>query len=467
MIFPDHLDALMIFKSPRGDEVLGPNCEVSIGADVALSHVSGSSYGIPHLKRWLAAEGAIVFGHTRFCVHFRARPALLERLTQSEIVEVQRETAKTPTKSESAEYYEFRTGEDSSFNSARCVLPPFDKWASLICLENPSYYAGEIATALAPKFGRWHLQPPNDIQVALNVPLCHRQGITGKGVRVAMVDSGVARHPHFALHGYKTTWPTAEDSIDPVGHGTGEVSNLYSVAPDCEVVSVRKSIAQSVEGFRRALETKPDIINCSWALQLTDTVFDTHRMLDLLIRDALEQGILVICAAGNGLNGFPAQHPEVIAVGAAFKAQNGDKSLALYSSAFESTVYPGRMVPDLCGVAGSSLDSPFLHLPVPAGSEYDLEYSEFQNVAGEDVALNDQITNDGWAAFSGTSAAAPQVSGICALLLQKDPDLKPHEVKDILMRSADPIVGSHTGSTVNGTGSGLANAEMALRQVSR
>jgi len=463
--WPEYLDALMIYRSPGGDELLGPGCDRSVGDDVALSLLSGSPYGIPHLKRWLEEEGAIVFGHTRFGVHFRASPDLLGRLTQSEILQVRRETAKTPTTIEVAEYFEFRLSDASSSNSAPCVLQPFDRWASYVCLENPSYFAAEIATALAPKFGRWHLQPPHDIQVALNAPPCHRMGYTGKGIKVAMVDSGVSQHPHFAKQGYKTSWPLPQDSEDLVGHGTGEVANLFSVAPDCEVISVRKDIAQSAEGFRRALELDVDIINCSWALQLTDAVFDTHRMLDLLIREALEQGTIVVCAAGNGINGFPAQHPDVIAVGAAFKAESGEMSLADYSSAFESSVYSGRHVPDLCGVAGSSLESPFLHLPVPAGSRYDLEYSEFQNIVGEDVTLNDQVTSDGWAAFSGTSAAAPQVSGICALLLQAQPDLKPHEVKSILLNSADTIMDEASGIPTPGTGAGLANALRALQEL--
>lgn len=463
--WPEYLDALLIYQSPGSTELLGPTSVRIIDESVALSQLSGRAYGIPHLKRWLEEEGATVFGHTRFSVHFRSSLDLLLRLTQTEIVQIKRETAKTPSKSEVAEYYEFRTADGNSANSAECVLSPFERWASFVCLENPSYFAAEIASALAPKFGRWHLQPPHDIQVALNAPPCHRMGVTGKGVKVAMVDSGVSRHPHFETQGYKTTWPRPRDAEDLVGHGTGEVANLYSIAPDCEVISVRKDIAQSAEGFRRALETDADIINCSWALQLTDTVFDTHRMLDLLIREAVERGVIVVCAAGNGFNGFPAQHPEVISVGAAFKAESGAVSLASYSSAFESAVYSGRTVPDLCGVAGSSLEAPFLHLPVPAGSEYDSRYSEFQNIIGDDVPLNDQIKSDGWAAFSGTSAAAPQVAGICALLLQAEPSLKPHEVKSILMRSADPVIDSVAGSTDNGAGAGLANALSALREL--
>ena len=462
-VWPEHLDALMIYRSPGGDTLLGPTCEKPVDDNVALSLLSGSPYGIPHLKRWLEEEGATVFGHTRFCVHFRSSPDLLARLTQSEIEQIQRRTAKTPSKTEVAEYYEFRLADASTSNSAPCVLQPFVRWASYVCLENPSYFAAEIATALAPKFGRWHLQPPHDIQVALNAPPCHRMGFTGKGIKVAMVDSGVSQHPHFAKQGYRTSWPLPQDSEDALGHGTGEVANLFSVAPDCEVISVRKDIAQSAEGFRRALELDVDIINCSWALQLTDVVFDTHRMLDLLIREALDQGIVVVCAAGNGLNGFPAQHPDVISVGAAFKAESGGVSLANYSSTFESVIYEGRSVPDLCGVAGSSLESPFLHLPVPAGSRYDLEYSEFQNVVGDDITLNDRIKSDGWAAFSGTSAAAPQISGICSLVLQAEPDLKPHEVKSILLSSADPILNPVTGRPERGTGAGLANALSALQ----
>ncbi|WP_274385191.1 S8 family serine peptidase [Oricola indica] len=87
----------------------------------------------------------------------------------------------------------------------------------------------------------------------------------------------------------------------------------------------------------------------------------------------------------------------------------------------------------------------------------------FQNIVGDDVTLNDQIKSDGWAAFSGTSAATPQVAGICALLLQAEPNLKPHEVKSILLRSADPVWNAATGSPEEGAAAGLANALRVLR----
>ena len=52
--------------------------------------------------------------------------------------------------------------------------------------------------------------------------------------------------------------------------------------------------------------------------------------------------------------------------------------------------------------------------------------------------------DDGWAAFSGTSAAAPQVAGVCALLKQVAPRLSPAKVKDVLTRTArDATTGSN------------------------
>jgi subtilisin family serine protease len=78
---------------------------------------------------------------------------------------------------------------------------------------------------------------------------------------------------------------------------------------------------------------------------------------------------------------------------------------------------------------------------------------------------DETATNDGWAVISGTSAAAPQVAGICALLLQKRPTLLPNQVKAILRATATDVtagtssMGDPAGPGVDlATGSGLVNA---------
>ena len=87
-------------------------------------------------------------------------------------------------------------------------------------------------------------------------------------------------------------------------------------------------------------------------------------------------------------------------------------------------------------------------------------------------------SQDGWAFFSGTSSAAPQIAGVCALLLQANPALTPAEIKDILCKTARsvPNGGSHqsTGGLAGpgaagsnrhlATGFGLVDAEAAWKE---
>jgi subtilisin family serine protease len=88
----------------------------------------------------------------------------------------------------------------------------------------------------------------------------------------------------------------------------------------------------------------------------------------------------------------------------------------------------------------------------------------------------DQTTqNDGWAAFSGTSAAAPQIAGVCALLKQAAPHLTPLQIKKVLKATAIDVrtgncstsTGSHAAAVGPdlATGHGLVNALAAVGKV--
>ena len=82
--------------------------------------------------------------------------------------------------------------------------------------------------------------------------------------------------------------------------------------------------------------------------------------------------------------------------------------------------------------------------------------------------------HDGWARFSGTSAAAPQVAAVCALMLEKNPGLTPQQLKSRLEASAvdvqhgkaagmDGDVGLAAGvGPDRATGAGLVDAKAAV-----
>jgi len=178
---------------------------------------------------------------------------------------------------------------------------------------------------------------------------------------------------------------------------------------------------------------------------------------------------VVIFAAGNGHDwGFPAQHPEVIAAGGVYmppdESRRHELEASSYSSGFISPVYPGRTVPDVCGWVGHLPDGQYIMLPIPPGCTTDDGHARRGDGTNPD---------DGWAAFSGTSAAAPQLAGICALMKQIDRNLSPQRITQILEKTAtDVTLESKTyqrdrvgiGHDIH-TGHGLANAWEAIRAI--
>jgi hypothetical protein len=227
----------------------------------------------------------------------------------------------------------------------------------------------------------------------------------------------------------------------------------------------------SVAAFKRAIEQRPDIISCSWGSdQRNSQLSPQDKLLAAVIARAVREGIVVIFAAGNGSWGFPAQHPDAIAVGGVYKHLGGSLKGRLeasnYASGFISPVYPERQVPDVCGLVGQLPDAAYIMLPIPPDG-----WRDRLRAAIDDGTL----PSDGWAAFSGTSAAAPQLAGICALMKQVDPSLSPARVKQILQQTARDVVEGSNNPSAGGhrarkgrdlaTGYGLADAYAAIQAV--
>jgi subtilisin family serine protease len=173
-----------------------------------------------------------------------------------------------------------------------------------------------------------------------------------------------------------------------------------------------------------------------------------------------------VFAAGNGHWGFPGQHPDVISVGGVDIGQDGRLRASDYTSGFDSNVYPGRRVPDVSGLVGMRPGAQLIMLPVPEGSALDGQLAGGSHPDGDETGAN-----DGWAVFSGTSAATPQVAGVCALLKQACARLSPAEIREILMSTArDVTTGTNHPNFGNAavpgpdtaTGDGLVDAHKAV-----
>ena len=322
-----------------------------------------------------------------------------------------------------------------------------------VALEEKVYYMA--ASSFAPTKSYWHLRIPGDISLGCNADRAHRSGITGKGVKVAMVDSGWFKHPYFVNRGYKAApvvlGPAAANPLnDESGHGTGESANIFANAPDIDFLPVKINFVNSIGAFNAAVGLGPDIITCSWGQDIRSGPLSAANMaLAASISAAVAAGITVIFSAGNGHFGFPGQHPDVISAGGVF--MNPDESLTAsnYASGFISNIYAGRRCPDLCGLVGMLPKAIYIMLPLEPSDDIDTGNAGSTHPNGDETA-----SNDGWAAFSGTSAAAPQLAGVAALIKQACPGLTPADVKDILRKTARDV----TTGTCNPASTGAAAA---------
>ncbi|MGZ5203364.1 MAG: S8 family serine peptidase [Caldimonas sp.] len=340
--------------------------------------------------------------------------------------------------------------------------------------------AGPLATP--PTVPGYYLDVLTVVPRLLKADKVHAKGAKGAGVRVAMIDSGFEhQHDFFVANGFASSVFLANPlsgysaAIDARGHGTGESANLFAIAPLVDFVGIKLGgdragdpEASLVEGFQAALALRPSprIISCSVML--------THKpwaALAQVIADADAQDVAVVVCSGNGNYAFPAQMREVIAAGGVFVTASGRKRASNFASAFVSTepAYAGRSVPDCCGLVGELPRAAYIMLPVPSGSSYDQDRA---NPAAAGNPGDGTADNDGWALFSGTSAAAPQLAGICALLLEKNPSLKPAALKSILRSTCVPVSRGSTNPATGGvkatsthpntaTGAGLVNAYAA------
>ncbi|MEN2981138.1 MAG: S8 family serine peptidase [Thermus sp.] len=242
---------------------------------------------------------------------------------------------------------------------------------------------------------------------AVGAPLAHRRGRTGKGVRVAVLDTGVdAAIPQLPGYDFVEDDPVPQDAF-PGGHGTGAAGLVKEVAPEAAVLPVRicdeNGICRASRVVRGvcwvvANRQGPTVLSLSLG---GDTPVEALR---LALEAALAQGIPVATAAGNqGNQGSPAHYPAafdlpgLVAVGAL------------------------ELVP---GAQGEWRPAPYS----TRGTYVDLA------APGTDLAC--VLPGGGRGSCTGTSFATPLVAGAMALWLEAQPGLTPAQVQGRLMQSA-------------------------------
>lgn len=362
---------------------------------------------------------------------------------------------------------------ESYFSSNKALVVPDDLQDEIAFayLPTPPTY---FANAIPPKV-ELHYLTLDSMQAEVRAGQCHRRGWTGAGITVAMVDSGFAQHPHFRLRGLNynpiATPQQPNPTVDPSGHGTGESANILAIAPDVEFLGIRTG-GSSAEDLESALETNATILSNSWGwdkddrpwvdFQVSDpNLFLEFQDISALIVDGIQDGKIFVFSAGNGHHAFPGSHPDVISAGGVTVNPDSSLKASNYASSFNSQFYPGRAVPDLCGIVGEATAHPMpghIMLPVPDNA----------SLAGTNMPNG--IDHNGWGIFSGTSAAAPQLAGTIALMQNARssvgrPALSAPNVRSILQTAAVDIaagqsaMGDPAGPGFDAaTGAGLVDA---------
>jgi serine protease AprX len=298
-------------------------------------------------------------------------------------------------------------------------------------------------------------------------------GYTGAGVTVAVLDSGIApvndlTQPTSRLLASVDFVDGGTAHRDPGGHGThvaGIIAGngydsdgaLKGVAPEANIVSVRvinehgKARASAIIAGIQWCVANRDTYNIRvMNLSLGGTPSGSYKndLLAAAVEMAWKAGIVVVTAAGNHGPGSssissPGHDPFNIAVGALDDKGTPDPSddEVPYFSARGPTL-DGNSKPDILA-PGRKIISLY-------------SVSSYLDGALPGRRMLSRLSRP-YFRLTGTSMAAPVVSGVVALLLQKKPSLKPDQVKSILTDTAHSVSGS--SDTV---GAGVVDAYAAL-----
>ncbi|HUJ55759.1 MAG TPA: S8 family serine peptidase [Gaiellaceae bacterium] len=230
-------------------------------------------------------------------------------------------------------------------------------------------------------------------------------GSTGAGVRVCILDSGVELgHPLVGAIARSVAVLRREDGElevvedeegDLCGHGTACAGIVRSLAPECELASVRVLGAgytgggeTMLAGLRWAIEQGFQVVNMSLSTTRTKYVERLHELAD---RAYFRRVLLVASAHNMPVESFPWRFASVISVGS---HEEPDPFTFFYNPSPPVEFFARGLDLDVAWLGGSTLRC------------------------------------------TGNSFATPHVAGICALVLGKHPELTPFQLKSVLYQTA-------------------------------
>ena len=306
-------------------------------------------------------------------------------------------------------------------------------------------------------------------------------GYTGKGIIVAVLDSGVnTEHPDLkdhlwdgnAQHGYNVVYP-GQDPVDTGSHGThcagivcgdGTSGKITGVAPDATLMSIKLyegnsglTLERLTRGIEFAVENDADILSISqgWRGSYATSYREELRST---FDNVLELGIIAAVACGNDrqeLNSYPTPynvrtpgdcpppwlHPDQT-------TQGGLSSVVSVGAVDENNV-----------VSGISSQGPVEWDDYPYSPGMGLIRPDIV-APGEAISLSNDL-NTLYAKKAGTSQSAPCVAGVMALMLEKNPELTPADLCRIIETTATKL----SDKKNNDTGSGVIDALAAVQHV--
>lgn len=301
---------------------------------------------------------------------------------------------------------------------------------------------------------------------ALGRPSAVDLGLTGRGVGIAVLDTGInTTHPDLAD---RVVHQREIDSNKRHGTamagalaGTGQASaGLYTgMAPQANLLDL--PIAPG-PGALAPRNFEGSWITNGWTLHRLDWIAEHHEEYNIRViytgqavpcaskschfdtlEDALENivdlGIVVVAPAGN--RGTGQQNPRMASI----------TQPALYDAVLGVGAVDDHNVPDEAGIDVTSWSG-----------RGGMGLGPVPDLLAPGVHVTTPNLGDGYLSASGTSVSAAQVAGIVALMMEKDPSLTPAQVREVLTSTARKLA-ADDGPTPNPHyGWGLVDAEAAI-----